>query len=163
MDKRNTPRLRKGILLIVCSTAIVFLTGGVWLGAWSARSMRESVVEQFNEEQLVIAHSVASLIERDLGFLKKEIYLLRKEISAGDLGQEAQDKAIQSCFSRVLENGVWKIEIIDLHNSVTHSYTPYRHWSVKGPPGSGSTELPPSKTSAAILSGSRSHRQKNPE
>ena len=101
--------------------------------------------EQFNEEQLVIAHSVASLIERDLGLLKKEIYLLRKEISAGDLGPEARDKAVQSCFSRVLENGVWKIEIIDLHNSVTLNYTPYRHWSAKGLPESRSAELLPIK------------------
>ena len=144
MDKK-VAGIRRNIIILVSLVSIVFLTGGVWLGVWSARSMKESVAEQFNEEQLVIAHSIASLIERDLGFLKKEISLLRKEISAGNLHREAQDKAIQSSFSRVLENGVWKIEIIDLHNSVTHNYTPYRHWSVKGLPGSESVESYPIK------------------
>lgn len=130
---KKFPVIRKNIVILVSLVTIVFLTGWVWLGVRSGRSMRESVVEQFNEEQLVIAHSIASLIERDLGFLKKEI--------SGDLDREAPDKAIQSCFSRVLENGVWKIEIIDLHNSVTYNYTPYRHWSAKGLSGSESVEL----------------------
>ena len=78
MDKKF-PGIRKNIIILVSLVATVFLTGGVWLGVWSARSMRESVVEQFNEEQLVIAHSVASLIERDLSLLKKEISLLQKD------------------------------------------------------------------------------------
>jgi len=66
MDKK-VAGIRRNIIILVSLVSIVFLTGGVWLGVWSARSMRESVVEQFNEEQLVIAHSVASLIEKDLG------------------------------------------------------------------------------------------------
>ena len=142
MDKSNTPRLRKGILFIVCSTAIVFLACGTWIGLWSAKEMKGLIVGQFNEEQLVLARNVSSSIERQLNLLVKEVSLLAREISAGQINQEAQTQAIQRSLSRILENGVWKIEIVEPENRLIHIYTPYRHWSEKETPGAGSAQLP---------------------
>lgn len=81
MDKEKFRGIRKNIFIIVCLTALIFLASGAVIGIWSAGEMKELVVEQFNEEQLVIARNVSNLIERELSFLKKEILLLRKDIS----------------------------------------------------------------------------------
>ena len=89
MDKRDTPRLRKGILLVVCSIAIVFLACGTWIGIWSAKEMKGLIIAQFNEEQLLLARNVSSSIERELTLLVKEISLLAKEISAEPVDREA--------------------------------------------------------------------------
>ncbi len=142
MDKRNTPRLRKGILLVVCSTAIVFLACGTWIGIWSAKEMKGLIAEQFNEEQLVLARHVSSSIERELNLLVKEISLLAREISAEAVNQAERTQAIQRSLSRILENGGWKIEIFEPESRWVHIYTPYRHWSEKNPPGAGSARLP---------------------
>lgn len=142
MDKRDTPRLRRGILLIVCSTAIVFLACGTWIGIWSAKEMKGLITAQFNEEQLVLARNVSSSIERELNLLVKEISLLAKEISVEPVNREAQTQAIQRSLSRILENGVWKIEIVDPESRRVHIYTPYRQWFEKEMPDTESARLP---------------------
>ncbi len=118
--------IRKSIFIIVCATAVIFLAAGGVLGLWSAGEMKELVVEQFNEQQLVIARNVSSLIERELSFLKKEILLLKGDISAKPYNPDKQYQYVQKSFSRVLESGVWRIEIVDLKGRKTCIYMPHK-------------------------------------
>lgn len=130
MDRHGFRGIRRNIFIVVCLIAMVFLAAGLLLGLWSAREMREQVTERFNEEQLVIARHVSAFVERELGFLRKEILMLGKEKCFETSGVDEQYESIQETFSRVMERGVWKIEIGDLKNKKTTIFTPYRHWSV---------------------------------
>ena len=81
MDKIKRSGIRRNVIVIVSTAAVIFLGGGTVLGLWSAREMREQVGDQFNEQQLVIARNVTDLIERELYLIKKEMLLLSKEVS----------------------------------------------------------------------------------
>ena len=125
------PVVRKKIVIIVILTSLVFLIAGAFLGVQSARKMSELVAAQFNEEQLVIARNVSGLIERELSLLRKEILLLGKEIGVDSFIPDEQYDRIQKSFSRVLESGVWKIEIVDPEHEKTYIYMPYKSFFLK--------------------------------
>ncbi len=57
------------ITLVVLATAFV-------LGLMSSNKMREVISEQFNQQQLIIAKSVASDIEEKFAFIKNELHTL---------------------------------------------------------------------------------------
>ncbi|MBW1702450.1 MAG: PAS domain S-box protein [Deltaproteobacteria bacterium] len=147
MDGYKFPGIRRNIFIIVCLAAVLFLAGGAILGLWSAREMREQVVGQFNEEQLVIARHVSSLIERELNLLRKEVLLLSNEKPLASCDPEVQYESIQKSLSRVLESGVWEIQIVDLKNHKTYVHTPYKHWFLKEPPDERIYNLPVVKSS----------------
>jgi two-component system NtrC family sensor kinase len=130
MDKDRRPRIAKKVFILVAIVALLFLGAGLALGLWSAREMRQVVSEQFNEEQLVLARHVSVLIERQIQFLKKEILLLKEQIPAEGFDPEVSEKAVQRTFQRVLESGVWKIEIFDVKGAKEYLFMPYRPWSV---------------------------------
>jgi len=132
MEKDKLLGIKKHVFVAVTLVALLFLSAGAVLGYWSMGEMREQVSEQFNQEQLVIARHIASLIERRLDFLKKEILLLSRESSFGDSDLQGQNERIQDSFSRILESGVWKIEICDTEKHKTYAYAPHRHWSTEG-------------------------------
>ncbi len=134
--------MRKGILLVVCSTAAVLLICGALIGLWSAREMKRSVTTQFNEEQLILARHISSSIERALLSLAKELSLLTNEVATDRLSPESQRKAVQRSLSRILEYGVWKIEIVDPENGFTQVHTPHGHWSEKAAPVDTTGSIP---------------------
>lgn len=142
MPKRNTPRLRKGILLIVCSMAVLFMACGIWLSLWSAKEIKGIIAERFNEEQLALARNVSTSIERELGLLVKEISLVSKEISGEPENREADARTIARSLSRILENGVRKIEIVETEKGLRHIYTPYRNWTETKTSANGSDRVP---------------------
>ncbi|MEW6615574.1 MAG: ATP-binding protein [Thermodesulfobacteriota bacterium] len=130
MTQEKRPGINKKVVLIVCLSATAFLTAGIALGLWSGREMREVVGKQFNEEQLVIARNISNLIGKEMEFLKKELVLLGKDISDGHPTPYRQYETIQKSLSRVLEGGVWRIDVVDLDNKKTQIYTPHRHWTL---------------------------------
>jgi len=131
MDKNRRPKIEKNVLVIVSAIALLFLGAGALLGLWSAREMRASVADQFNQQQLVIARHASALIERQMHFLRKELLSLRNEWDSGEFDLKAFQERIQEVFHRVLESGVWKIEIIDLKTLENYTFMPYRQWSLK--------------------------------
>jgi two-component system NtrC family sensor kinase len=62
-------------LLIALITLVVLATAFV-LGLMSSNKMREVISEQFNQQQLIIAKSVASDIEEKFAFIKNELRTL---------------------------------------------------------------------------------------
>ena len=127
MDKRECSGIRRNVIVIVSVAAVIFLGAGTVLGLWSAREMREQVGAQFNEQQLVIARNITDLIERELHLIKKEMLLLSKGVSFEGLHPEDYYESIQKSFFRVLESGVWRIEIVELANRMAYVYMPYKH------------------------------------
>ena len=123
MDGYKFRGIRRNIFIVVCLTAMIFLAAGIFLGLWSAREMRKQVADRFNEEQLAIARHVGVFIERELRFLQNEILMLGNEECFKTSDMEEQCESIQKTFSRVMERGVWKIEIGDLKNQKTYIFT----------------------------------------
>jgi two-component system NtrC family sensor kinase len=130
MDKDRRPKIAKKVFIVVLIVALLFLGAGLVLGLWSAREMRQVVSDQFNQEQLVLARHVSVLIERQTQFLKKEILLLKEQIPPEGFDQEVAEGAVQRTFQRVLESGVWKIEIVDVKGGKEYIFMPYRHSTV---------------------------------
>jgi signal transduction histidine kinase len=145
MDKRKRSGIRRNVIVIVSVAAVIFLGAGTVLGLWSAREMREQVGDQFNEQQLVIARNVTDLIERELHLIKKEMLLLSKEVSLEGLRPEDYYENIQKSFPRVLESGVWRIEIVELANRRTYVYMPYKHYTIDKAPDVPLDDLPTAK------------------
>jgi len=96
--------------------------------------MRAVVADQFNEQQLVIASHVSALIERQLLFLKKELLFLKKKQARADFDPDGYNDGIQETFYRVLESGVWKIEIVDLVGLQSYAFMPYQQWTLQEVP-----------------------------
>ena len=134
MDKEKRPAINKKVFLVVCFSAVIFMAAGIAAGLWSAMKMREQVRRQFNQGQLIIAHSISDLVEREMDFLRKELVILGKDISAGLFDPEMHYETIQRTLSRVLERGVWKIDIVDFSSKKTHVFTSHRYWTLDQAP-----------------------------
>jgi len=111
---------------MVAVIAVCFILAGLAMGFWSANEMRKLIAEQFNEEQLVIAHNLSSRVERELNLLRKEILLLSKEMILGVFDPDAPCESIRKSLSRVRESGVWKIEIVEPESQKVYIYIPYK-------------------------------------
>jgi len=146
MDKERRPKIAKKVLLIVCVATVLFLAAGLALGLWTALEMRDLVSDQFNEQQLMLAQHVSVLIEKQMHFLEKELLLLKQALALQPFDPEKYYEEIQKSFQRVLESGVWKIEILDLHARREYTFMPYRHWTGKETPAERMTILPPPET-----------------
>ncbi len=131
MDKTKRPKINKNIVAAVSIAAAILLTACAGFALWSGGEMRRIVVDQFSQEQLVVARNVSSLIERELNFLTREILLAGKDISQGPFDPEARYEGIQKNLIRVLQSGVRKIEIIDIKSRKTYIFTPHRPWYEK--------------------------------
>ena len=142
MDETKRSGIRRNVIVIVSVTAVIFLCTGTVLGLWSAREMRTQVFDQFNDQQLVIAYNASDLIERELNLLKKEMLLLSKEVLSEPLIPEDQYESIQKSFLRVLESGVWRIEIVELEDRKTYVYMPYKHYRTDKAPDIPLDDLP---------------------
>jgi two-component system, NtrC family, sensor kinase len=64
------------IYLIIALITLVVLATAFVLGLMSSNKMREVISEQFNQQQLIIAKSVASDIEEIFAFIKNELHTL---------------------------------------------------------------------------------------
>jgi len=129
---KNQAKTRKRVIIPVAFISVVFLAAGAGLGLWLGRETKRMVADRFNQEQLTIAQNVARLIERELAFLKREILMLREdEALNGPEPTLETNRIIQLSLTRVIESGVWKIEIVDLEFQKIHIFTPNRQWYSK--------------------------------
>ena len=122
-------KINKAILVAVLCTALFFIASGIGLGVWHAGEMRQIVGNQFNSEQLVIAHNIRRFIERELGLLKKELGLLADALPSDVFQPEKAAESIWQSFGRVQESGVWRIVVVDRRRDALYAFMPYRHWT----------------------------------
>ena len=131
MNKVKGSAIEKKVLLMIFVAALILLAGGAALGVWSAGQMRETVKQQFNEEQLVIARNIASLIEREFKLLKRELAVISRDLPPEPFSPQAPLKSIQKTLARIVESGVRNIEIIDIKTRKSYIYLPYKRWHTK--------------------------------
>jgi len=113
-------RLRR-IKKIVLFT-IPFLLGIILLLGWmSARKVREVVIEDFNQQQLVLARHAASQIENSLDSLKRELSLLSLSPSIQYAEAVSLGKRMEIAFSRVKDDGALEIRFIEYRNMKMYS------------------------------------------
>lgn len=122
------PKISKNLVVVISVTALVLLGLSIVMGLWSERAVRETVANQFNAEQLVIARNVAHLIAREFHLLEKEIVLIGEEIGWQGFDPGKHSNLMQKSLARILESGVRKIEIVDFKAGHSHVYIPYRQW-----------------------------------
>lgn len=110
-------RLRhiKKIVLI----SMPFLLGIILLLGWmSAKKVREVVVGDFNQQQLVLARHSASQIENSLNLLRRELTLLSLSPSVQYAEEVFMSKRIGIAFSSIKEAGGLEIRFVE--NKKTH-------------------------------------------
>jgi len=112
-DLNRRTGIEKNKIWMVLLAAFVFMLATGLLGLWHADEMRDIVSRQFNDEQLVIARNVAGLIEREFGFLEKELILISREIAPDPFNPVLHQPAMQKSLSRVIESGIRSIRVID--------------------------------------------------
>jgi two-component system, NtrC family, sensor kinase len=126
MVAARSTRFKKSMLVLVALSATLLLAGGTLLNVWLGRATRQVVKDQFNEEQLVVARSVKYWIERQLGFLEKELLIAARNIESAAMAPQALYYNLQPAFERVVELGVAKIELFDREQGLKHTFYPYR-------------------------------------
>ena len=111
--------------------ALMLLAGSAALGVWSAGQMRKTVKQQFNEEQLVIARNIASLIEREFKLLKRELAIIGRDLPPESFSPQVPLKSIHKTLALLVESGVRNVEIIDIKSHKSYIYLPYKRWHTK--------------------------------
>ncbi len=113
------------VLVLVIMT---LLLGAVFILGWrSSRQVKETVTEDFNQQQLVLARHVAAQIENSLDSLKREIQLLSLSPAIQYSELPALEKRMENTFSSIKHQGTLEIRFIEkkhqrmYHVSENHS------------------------------------------
>ncbi|MCI0469679.1 MAG: ATP-binding protein, partial [Nitrospirae bacterium] len=93
---------------------IPFLLGIILLLGWmSAKKVREVVINDFNQQQLVLARHAASQIENSLNMLKRDLLLLSLSPSIQYFEKVFMDKRMAIAFSSIREEGAIEVKYIE--------------------------------------------------
>src|SRR5512139_3171378 len=94
------------IVAAVYVAVVALLAAGIFLGVWTAREMNAVVTDQFNAQQMVIAQTAKARIEREIGEIKRELYVQAQALRGR--GEDARDLAesLQQSLVRLSESGV---------------------------------------------------------
>jgi len=109
----------KRVFVFIPIVALLFLTAAFVIGMWSAEDIKTTVLNQFNDEQLVIARHISFLIEREVGLLERELLLFADTAPLDWLESPVFQKAVFNTFSRVAASGVSAVEIMDFKRRIT--------------------------------------------
>jgi two-component system NtrC family sensor kinase len=106
--------------LVVFAGMTLLLGTVLILGLMSSRKVRETVTEDFNQQQLVLARHVASQIENSLETIKRELLLLSLSPSIQYSESPWMNNRLEIAFSSVKHEGVLEIRYID--NKISKTY-----------------------------------------
>jgi PAS domain S-box-containing protein len=134
MDKPTRPKINKKIIIALLFATALLLAAGALMDLWYNREMKKAARQQFNAQQMVIAHNIKNSITDKIDFLKKEILLTSKKIPAGPFDPRIAETYISENLYRVSERGVLFIEITDLPARKSYIYALHRHWFEKKEP-----------------------------
>ncbi len=140
-------RNRRLVFILGMTAAAALLVVAFILGLVSFGKMRQVVTEEFNQQQLVLARNMASLIGQDLDFLRRELRALNQSASVGNDPSGAWEERMRFTMS-ALQGGellqIWHIEsggrsarVMDASGGVTlraedFSAAPYYRLAVRG-------------------------------
>jgi PAS domain S-box-containing protein len=92
----------------------------VLLGWTSAKKIRETVIEDFNNQQLVLARYAAAQIENSINILKRELSLLSFSPAVQYYEKVQMVRRIGIVFPRIKEEGAIGIRFVENKNKRTH-------------------------------------------
>ena len=107
-------------------TAVVIMIAGVGVSVWLESETRKAIARQFNAEQLSVARNIRRFVELELSLIKKELVLLTRNLRTQTVGGDRFPAAIRDSFHRVVENGVQKIEILNIEDRRRTVYIPFK-------------------------------------
>jgi two-component system, NtrC family, sensor kinase len=126
MEKvRRAPRDYR-IIAAVFISAILVVAIGIIISLWATREISNVITRQFNSQQLVVARNIRSLVERELSLIRRELVLLAQSLRQHGEHSGIVPDITRESLKRVVENGVRKIEIVDLRAGTQVVYLPYQ-------------------------------------
>jgi two-component system NtrC family sensor kinase len=118
--RRFTFILSKFALPVLVVLNILLLGTSIYLGLKSANQMQQIVREDFNQQQLVLARHIASMLEQDLNFLKRELNTANLSPSVQYLEPLTWANRMRFTLSSTREEGV--VEIFRIEADGTRAY-----------------------------------------
>ena len=115
------------IYLTIALITLLVLAAAFVLGLMSSNKMREVISEQFNQQQLIIAKSVASDIEEKFAFIKNELHTLNLSPAIQYL-EVSWPNRMQITMENVKSYGVVEIGLVEPRGSRAKSID----WTAKG-------------------------------
>ncbi len=119
--RRFTFKLSKFALPVLLVLNLLLLGASIYLGFKSAKQMQEIVREDFNQQQLVLARHIASMLEQDIKFLERELSTANLSPSIQYLEALTWANRMRFTLSSVREEGV--VEIFRLNAEGTRKYS----------------------------------------
>jgi PAS domain S-box-containing protein len=101
------------IVAVVYVAVIALLATGIFLGVWTAREMNAVVTDQFNAQQMVIAQTAKARVEREIGEIKRELYLQVQAVRGMDTDTQKLAESLHESLVRLSESGVRRVEVVD--------------------------------------------------
>jgi len=118
--RRFTFLMSKFALPFLLVLNLVLLGTSIYLGLKSANQMSQIVREDFNQQQLVLARHIASMLEQDVHFLKRELITANLSPSLQYLEPLTWANRMRYTLSSVREEGV--VEIFRINAPGTRAY-----------------------------------------
>jgi len=106
-------------LLTVLVTALM-LAVIIFLGWISSQAVRDTVIEDFNNQQLVIARHAASMIENSLADFKRELNLLSFSPAVQYSERIQMHRRIQIVFTSFEDDGLREVRYVEHKSGKTH-------------------------------------------
>lgn len=106
-------------LLTVIVTALM-LAVIIFLGWISSQAVRDTVIEDFNNQQLVIARHAASMIENSLADFKRELNLLSFSPAVQYSERIQMHRRIQIVFTSFEDDGLREVRYVEHKSGKTH-------------------------------------------
>ncbi len=119
---------------IVAGIMTALLLSIVMLLGWiSTKKIKETVIEDFNKQQLLIAKHASSQIENNFKTIKKELLILSMDPSIQYSESSTIAKRIGITFASISEYGIQEIRFIDIIKKKTYTmdYQGYRILPIK--------------------------------
>ncbi len=121
-------RSSKMVLGGVAASTLVLLCVSAFLDLHSSRNLQEVAKAQFNDEQLIIARHISGQIERELLFIRQELEMVAAMISGKTIRIPTIQTQLRYPLGRILNNGVYRIDIIDRADHKVYSFGLPRKW-----------------------------------
>lgn len=118
--RRFTFLMSKYALPVLLALNLILLGAGLYLGLKSAKQMQEIVREDFNQQQLVLARHIASMLKQDIQFLERELTTANLSPSVQYLEPLTWANRLRFTLSSVREEGV--VEIFRINAPGTRKY-----------------------------------------
>jgi PAS domain S-box-containing protein len=106
------------VIVLIGTPLLLAIT--LLIGWFYARKVRETVVRDFNQQQLLLARYASNEIENDINSIKRELSLLRLSPSIQYKESAFIGERMQIAFLSIRERGGLEIRFTDIKNMKTH-------------------------------------------